>query len=188
MHTLFLEGRQMKRLVAGLAGTLLIAVGFSALAWAGPQFDAKGKLVIPADTLRWPVVGTTFALSYEGDGGTTFNTVRIDPDSYDAFLKTGQFPVGAMLDLEIRKPLKEIAPAKGGNVEGGIMARSIHVKDEKAGPGTWTFYNYASGGTGSAIERKQACYSCHQDHAKDDTVFTQFYPALAEARAKAATH
>jgi hypothetical protein len=176
----------MKRLAAGLAGTLLFAAGFSTLAWAAPQFDAKGKLVIPADTLRWPVVGTTFALSYEGDGGTTFNTVRMDPGSYDAFLKTGKFPVGAMLDLEIRKPLTEIAPAKGGHVEGPAIGHSIHVKDEKAGPGSWTFYGYAPGGTGSAIDRKQACYSCHQDHAKDDTVFTQFYPALIEARAKAA--
>ncbi len=178
----------MKRLTAGLAGTLLIAAGFSAIAWAGPTFDAKGKLVIPADTLRWPVVGATFALSYEGDGGVSFNTVRIDPDSYDAYLKTGQFPVGAMLDLEIRKPLKEIAPAKSGNVEGAVIAQSIHVKDEKAGPGSWTFYTYRTGGAGGAIDRKQACYSCHQEHAKDDTVFTQFYPALAEARAKAATH
>jgi hypothetical protein len=175
----------MKRLAAGLAGAFVIAAGFSALAWAAPQFDAKGKLVIPTDTLSWPAVGTTFALSYEGDGGTTFNTVRMDPDSYATYLKTGKFPVGTMLDLEIRKPLTEIAPAKGGHVEGGIMARSIHVKDEKAGTGTWTFYNLASG-TGSAIDRKQNCYSCHQDHAKDDTVFTQFYPALVEARAKAA--
>lgn len=177
----------MKRLAAGLAGAFIIAAGFSALAWAAPQFDAKGKLVVPVGTLRWPVVGTTFALSYEGDGGTTFNTVRMDPDSYDGYLKTGNFPVGTMLDLEIRKPLTEIAPAKGGHVQGGVMARSIHVKDEKAGPGTWTFYNYGSGGIGSAIDRKQACYSCHQDHAKEDTVFTQFYPALVEAR-KAAAH
>jgi hypothetical protein len=176
----------MKRLIAGLAGTLLVAAGFSAIAWAEPQFDTKGKLVVPADTLSWPAVGTTFALSYEGDGGTTFNTVRMDPASYAVFLKTGKFPVGAMLDLEIRKPLTEIAPAKGGHVEGGIMARSIHVKDEKAGPGTWTFYNYGGDLLGKPIERKQACYSCHQDHAKDDTVFTQFYPAMLEARKAAA--
>ncbi|MEP7209937.1 MAG: cytochrome P460 family protein [Alphaproteobacteria bacterium] len=176
----------MKRLVTGLVGTLLLAAGFSALAWAGPKFDAGGKLVIPADTLRWPAVATTFALSYEGDGGTSFNTVRMDPKSYDTFLKTGKFPVGTMLDLEIRKPLTEVAPAKGGNVEGPALGHSIHVKDEKAGPGTWTFYAYTPGGTGSAIARDKTCYSCHQDHAKDDTVFTQFYPALVEARAKVA--
>jgi hypothetical protein len=33
------------------------------------------------------------------------------------------------------------------------------------------------------VARTQACYSCHQEHAPDDTTFTQFYPALTEARA-----
>jgi hypothetical protein len=176
----------MKRLIAGLAGTLLVAAGFTAIAWAGPRFDAAGKLAVPADTLRWPAIATTFALSYEGDGGVTFNTVRMDPDSYDAYLRTGKFPAGTMLDLEIRKPLTEVAPAKGGNVEGAILARSIHVKDEKAGSGSWTFYTYGNDRVGKPVDRKQDCYSCHQDHGRDDTVFTQFYPALAEARKMAA--
>ena len=151
----------------------------------GPKLAFQGdKLVIPKGRDRWITLGVTYALSYEGDGGTTFNTVRADPASYEAFVKTGIFPVGTMLDLEVRRPLTEVAPAKGGKTEGPVVARSIHVKDEKAGPGTWTFYGYAATGgeLGTALPRSQACYSCHTDHAATDTVFTQYYPTMMEAR------
>ena len=131
---------------------------------------------------------TTYALSYEGDGGTTLNSVRLDPESYDAYVKTGQFPVGAIFALEVRTPLTEVAPAKGGKTQGGIVGRSLHVKDEKGGPGTWTFYGYAAGSkVGTAIPRSQACYTCHQEHAgTTDTVFMQYYPTIKEAHARAA--
>jgi hypothetical protein len=143
------------------------------------------KLVIPKGRDRWITLGVTHALSYEGDfGGNTFNTVRADPASYEIFVRTGAFPVGTMLDLEVRKPMTDVAPARGGQTQGAVVARSIHVKDEKAGPGTWTFYSYPTGGElGTALPRSQACYSCHADHAATDTVFTQYYPPLMEARA-----
>lgn len=176
----------MKRLT-GLAVALVATGVLAAAAFAGPTYDADGKIVIPENMDRWPTVGTTFALSYEGDGGTTLNSVRLDPESYDAFVKSGVFPVGATFALEVRTPLTEVAPAKGGKTQGGIVGRSLHVKDEKGGPGTWTFYGYGAGvKAGSAIPRSQACYTCHQDHAgATDTVFMQYYPTLKEARERA---
>jgi hypothetical protein len=176
----------MKRILPITAG-LLAASMLAAAAFAGPSYDKDGKIVIPENMDRWPTVGTTYALSYEGDGGTTLNSVRLDPDSYDAFVKTGAFPVGATFALEVRTPVEEVAPAKGGRTQGGVVGRSLHVKDEKAGPGTWTFYGYgANAKTGSPIPRSQACYSCHDEHAgKTDTVFMQFYPTLNEARVRA---
>lgn len=175
----------MKKSVAALSAVLLAAA--AAAAWAGPTFDKDGKIIIPEGRDRWPTVGTTFSLQYEGDGGTTFNTVRMDPASYEVYVKTGKFPVGTMLDLEVRRPVTEIAPAKGGQTQGAAIAHSLHVKDEKAGPGTWTFYGYGNASTtGNPIARTQACYSCHDEHAKDDTVFTQFYPSLTESHARAA--
>ncbi|HOZ28579.1 MAG TPA: cytochrome P460 family protein [Hyphomonadaceae bacterium] len=175
----------MKRLLP-LAIAAAAALSLAAAAFAGPSYDADGKIVIPENMDRWPTVGTTYALSYEGDGGTTLNTVRLDPDSYDAYVKTGKFPVGAIMQLEVRTPLTEVAPAKGGQTQGAVVGRSLHVKDEKGGPGTWTFYGFgASSKTGNAIPRSQACYSCHDEHAgKTDTVFLQYYPALKEAHAR----
>ena len=174
----------MKRLI-GFAAALLATGTLAAAAFAGPSYDADGKIVIPENVDRWPTVGTTYALSYEGDGGTTLNSVRLDPDSYDAFVKTGVFPVGATFALEVRTPLTEVMPAKGGKTQGGVVGRSLHVKDEKAGPGTWTFYGPGAK-VGAPIPRSQACYSCHEEHAgATDTVFMQFYPTLKEARARA---
>lgn len=178
----------MKRLLmtcAAIAGGVSL---LAAAAFAGPTFDEQGRILIPENMDRWPTVGTTYALQYEGDGGMTLNTVRLDPESYDAFVATGVFPVGAIMQLEVRRPVEEIAPAVGGKTQGAIIGRSLHVKDEKAGQGTWTFYGYGSGAqTGNAIPRSQACYACHDEHAgTTDTVFMQFYPALAEARARVA--
>ena len=60
------------------------------------------------------------------------------------------------------------------------------MKDEKAGPGAWTYYNFGASSTvGNAIPRSQACYSCHDQHAgTTDTVFMQYYPTLTEAHAR----
>ncbi len=170
---------------AALAGTAAVAVTLAA-AQAGPTFDRDGRLILPKDRDRWITVGTTYALSYEGDGSTSFNTVRMDPASYDAYVKSGKYPVGTMFDLEVRQPQTEVAPAKGGKTQGGIIGRSLHVKDQKAGPGTWTFYSYGEESTSARpITRSQDCYTCHKEHATDDTVFSQFYPTMKEARGRA---
>jgi len=176
----------MKRLLPIAVGMIAMA-SITAAAFAGPSYDADGKIVIPANMDRWPTVGTTYALSYEGDGGTTLNTVRLDPESYDVYVRIGQFPIGAIMQLEVRRPVEEIAPAKGGKTQGDVVGRSLHVKDEKGGPGTWTFYNFgATASVGNPIPRSQACYSCHEEHAgKTDTVFMQFYPTLNEAHKRA---
>jgi hypothetical protein len=173
----------MKRSLTAVAVGVIAAGALAAAAFAGPSFDKDGKIMIPENMDRWPTVGTTYALSYEGDGGVTLNTVRLDPASYETYVKTGKYPIGAILQLEVRRPVEEVAPAKGGKTQGGVIGRSLHVKDEKAGPGTWTFYGFGAGAkTGNPIPRSQACYSCHQENAPDDTVFSQFYPAMTEAR------
>ena len=173
----------MKRSLTAVAAGVVAAGVLAAAAFAGPSFDKDGKIMIPENMDRWPTVGTTYALSYEGDGGVTLNTVRLDPASYETYVKTGKYPVGAILQLEVRRPVEEVAPAKGGKTQGGVIGRSLHVKDEKAGPGTWTFYGFGAGAkTGNPIPRSQACYSCHLENAPDDTVFSQFYPTMTEAR------
>lgn len=137
---------------------------------------------------RWPTVGTTYALSYEGDGAMTLNTVRLDRVSYDAFVSTGTFPVGAIFQLEVRRPVEEIAPARGGKTQGKVIGRSLRVKDEKAGPGARTFYGFGpSAAVGNAIPRSQAYYSCHDQHAETaDTVFMRYNPTLTAAHARKA--
>jgi hypothetical protein len=185
----------MKRIVMGMAAALVAALLAACAttmggreAKAGPSFHPDGTLVIPADTDQWPTIGITVAMQYEGDvGGQTVNTVRMDPASYAVYRASGVFPAGSMLELEIRRQNRDVEPAREGVFQGALVTHSIHIKDEKAGPGTWTFYGYPPGATaGRPVAREANCYSCHQEHAKDDTVFTQFYPVMTEAHAKAA--
>lgn len=175
-------------LKAAILGAGVFAAA-AAVAWAEPTFDAKGQLQVPADIAMWPELGVTVAMSYQAEQSTTVNTVRLDPASMKAYLATGEFPKGAMLNLEIRRQAQAAADSliKSGGYAGPVVAYSMHVKDEKAGPGTWTFYAWSSGETaGRVIPRTAACYTCHAEHAKQDTVFTQFYPILAEERARSA--
>ena len=53
----------MKRLLS-LAVGVAAAASLTAAAFAGPSYDADGKIVIPENMHRWPTVGTTYALSY----------------------------------------------------------------------------------------------------------------------------
>jgi hypothetical protein len=175
----------MKRLMLIAAG-LFAGASLDAAAFAGPSYDAEGRIIIQQNMDRWPTFGTTSALSYEGDGVVTLNTVRLDPESYDAFVSTEKFPDGAVLQLEVRRSVEDIAPAKGGKTKGEVIGRSLHMKDDEAGPGTWTFYGFGASSTvGAAIPRSQACYSCRDQHAgTTDTVFIHYYPTLREARAE----
>lgn len=183
----------------GVSGMVCLAAGLLAVAAcasapiqkaAGPAFDSEGRFIVPAGTDSWPTVGVTVAMQYEGDvGGKTINSVRLDPASYETFVKTGEYPVGAMLELEIRRIQSGDELAREGSFQGAVATHSIHIKDEKAGPGTWTFYGYPPGQTlGQPIARTANCYSCHEEHGKTDTTFTQFYPAMMEAQAKAMAH
>ncbi len=177
----------MKRLLS-LAVGVAAAASLTAAAFAGPSYGAGGKIVIPENMDRWPTIGTINALSDEGDGGTTLNTVRLDPESYETYVKTGKFPVGAMLQLEVRTPVTEDAPARGQDT--GRRRRALAACEGREGRrGHMTFYGFgASVKVGSPILRSQACYSCHDENAgKPDTVFLQYYPTLREAHAGAAT-
>lgn len=141
-------------------------------------------MAVPTGMASWPVAGTSYALSYEGTAKPSFNTVRIDPASFRAYARTGQFRPGTVLALAVRAARTEVAPAQGGETEGAVLARSLHVKDQAAGPGTWTFYTYKPGAArATAVARTRDCYTCHARDAQQDTAFTQFYPNLTETRA-----
>ena len=121
----------MKRLML-LMASAVAAASLTAAAVAGPSYDAEGKIIIPENMDRWPTVGTTYALQYEGDGGTTLNTVRLDPESYDAYAKTGVFPVGAIMQLEVRRPIEEMREARANGGRDSRLTRLVREMPELA--------------------------------------------------------
>ena len=118
-----------------------------------------------------------------------FHHIYINPESYDAFRKTGKFPDPTMLVLEIFRA--ETRDAKGilsgGQVEGQRVGLSVAVKDAgRPGGGVpWAYYSFEVRGNDkpvkpASVHDDKDCYACHLQHASDDNVWVQFYPTLRD--------
>ena len=110
----------------------------------------------------------------------TFDSVFVDPAAYAAFLKTGHWPEGTMLVLEVRRSTSKGSINQHGAFQSGDpVGVEVHVHDSKRFKGGWGFFGgLTSGKPSTMIPYAAACYACHQQHAAADTTFVQFYPTL----------
>ena len=67
-----------------------------------------------------------------------------------------------------------------GRFSDGFLRVEAAVKDSGRFPEGWAYFDF-----GGPMPREQAkafpkerCWSCHNEHAATDNVFTQFYPLL----------
>jgi hypothetical protein len=122
-------------------------------------------------------------MSYTADtpmaGQHMFNNVFAPRTAYEAFLKSGTWPDGTVLMLEVRGGATNQSILKHGQIQTDeIMGLEAHVKDSRFKDG-WAFYAFdADRKPATEIPHDAACYSCHQAHAAVDTTFVQFYPTL----------
>ena len=147
-----------------------------------PQYTGDGQLQVPEHYREWVYLTTGFDMSYDppmqmGDHHT-FDNVFVNPDAYQAFVKTGTWPDHTMLVLEGRAAHGKGSINQNGNYQGGITGLEVHVKDEARFPGKWAFFSFHGGKTAEMIPTSADCYSCHAAHAAVDTTFVQFYPTL----------
>lgn len=150
-----------------------------------PAYDAKGALRRPEGYQEWTFVGASLGLSYaEGaaeDGPGEFHHVYLRPSSYAEFRRTGKFPEGTVLVLELHEAAQKVAPSRHGLFEGRRVAVEAAVKDSARFKEGWAYYSFGDGSqtTASAFPRG-ACFECHRQHAARDNVFVQFYPVLRD--------
>ncbi|MGI9386878.1 MAG: cytochrome P460 family protein, partial [Methyloligellaceae bacterium] len=90
------------RTVASVALAVSCAVVFGGDAVAesfSPYVDDKGNISIPKDFRSWSFLGTWgVATDEEGKAGSQgFHNVYTQPETVEAFRKTGKFPDGAVL-------------------------------------------------------------------------------------------
>ena len=147
-----------------------------------PQYTSDGQLQFPEHYREWVYLTTGFDMSYDppmqmGDHHM-FDNVFVNPDAYQAFVKTGTWPDQTMLVLEQRDARGKGSINQTGNYQGGVTAVEVHVKDEARFPGKWAFFGFGQGKTAKMIPLSADCYSCHAAHAAVDTTFVQFYPTL----------
>jgi Cytochrome P460 len=173
----------MSFVVAGVQPTAAPKVAVKKAAVDGPQYTADGQLKYPVDYREWVFLSSGLDMSYNSPAAatqSTFNNVFVNPSAYRAFLKTGTWPDGTMMMLELRGAEGNHSINKRGQTQSAeVRGLEIHVKDSTHLKGDgWGFYGFHDEVSGKLIDRPATCYTCHEEHAAVDTTFTQFYPTL----------
>jgi hypothetical protein len=166
-----------------------------------PSYDQEGRLLRPVGFEKWVVVGTSIGLGYsDGDKNDpknpgTFHNVYLQPEAFDHFVQTGEFPEQTVFIVTNNK--SRPANTKGSVSRKGFVASptsglEVAVKDTKRFPDGWAYFMFHDAPEKAkpetvhaerAFDRKD-CFDCHAEHGADDNVFTQYYSVLTEARQK----
>ncbi|MEN8374000.1 MAG: cytochrome P460 family protein [Gemmatimonadota bacterium] len=176
---------------AVLATAVLTVVVGAAGFEAGPTYDGEGNLNLPHDLYEWILVGSSIGLGYNEDAPQTaageapgfFHNVLMEPSSYSHYAETGDFKEGTMLALMMYEPGVQAAPRENGFYEERFVAMEIAVKDAERFEDGWGYTNFViedevPSATGEAMPPGNGCFECHAEHAGNDNVFVQFYPAI----------
>jgi hypothetical protein len=132
-------------------------------------FDSGDALLLPDDYREWISLGSTGPAEHvEGEKA---HSVYINPEAYQAYSRTGAFPDGTVLILEV-------ASLDSVNVEASVK--------DFARFGGWGYFSFTDeDGTlrdrAHVFPEARGCRSCHEQQAETDHVFTQFYPVLRSA-------
>ncbi len=148
-----------------------------------PRFTSNGRLELPEHYRDWVYLSSGFDMSYnpaarQNTDHHTFDNVFVNPDAYQAFVKTGTWPDKTTLVLEIRGAEGKGSINQKGSYQGRIMGLEVHVKDSGRFPGRWAFFGFNDEKAARMIPVSADCYSCHASHGAVDTTFVQFYPTV----------
>ena len=172
-----------------LAGAVAFGLAATAISHAEPKpqplaYTADGKMVFPKDYRTWVYLSTGMDMSYVDVPGVgdrhLFDSVFVNREAYDSYLKTGTWPDKTVMVLEVRMGAGKGSINKKGQFQTLKVGAEVHVKDtarfKKDG---WGFFGFGAGeGPGNAISETSACNICHEQHGAVDTTFVQFYPTL----------
>lgn len=157
------------------------------------NFDKEDNLIRPEGYREWVFAGNSLGLSYRTTQTTEpsqkfYHVTYIHPDAYKEFTRTGKFPKGTMLVLEIITKEKKNEPGLHGSYSKDYVAMEVSVKDSKRFKDGWAYFGF-NDDQGKLLDKAKAfasesCFSCHDKKAETDHVFTQFYSALSAAKPK----
>jgi hypothetical protein len=181
--------------IAGLSYVLTRAAVPAALAQGKAQaalvkFTADGKLKQPVGYRQWVYIGTPLTPNDLNDGHASFpefHAVYIDPESFAHWEKTGTFRDGTVIVKDLVSVGSKKAASGNGYFMGDFTGIEVSIKDSKRfkdEPGFWAYFDFGKKQPFKQEVSKHptaACNTCHQDHAKTDWVFTQYYPVLHAA-------
>src|SRR4029453_17743176 len=151
---------------------------------AGPRYAAGGELIRPSDFREWMFVTSGLGMTYNQPTGAArtpnFTNVYVNPSSYRAFMKTGQWPDKTMFILEVRAASSEGSINKGGHFQSNLVVVEASVKDGARFPGGWAYFDFGRDmkTQTAALPQTETCYACHSEHGAVDNTFVQFYRTL----------
>lgn len=171
---------------SGMVPALALAVLLATSAGAEePRFTKSNELIRPEGYREWVFVGSSLGLSYQEDQprrDPQFHNIYLRPDSYRHFMESGEFLDGTILVMEIATPATQVSINRHGQFQDQFVGIEAAVKDGSRFPEKWAYFNFmGENGEAKATAKafpKDACWSCHNDHAATDNVFSQFYPVL----------
>jgi hypothetical protein len=173
-----------------VAGVAVFAAAVLAPA-AGPEeprFTEGKELVRPEGYREWVFVGSSLGLSYsEGEPrrDPRFHNIYLKPAAYQQFRTTGEYPEGTILVMEIATAASQVSINRRGQFQDNFVGIEAAVKDSSRFAEKWAYFSFiAEDGSAKQTAKafpKEACWSCHNEHAATDNVFSQFYPVLRHA-------
>jgi hypothetical protein len=182
------------KIIAGLA----FVTALCTYAEDRAQFTAKDELIQPTDYREWIFLSSGLGMTYgpnaPAEGAPRrFDNVFVNPSSYRHFMRTGTWPDGTVLILEIRESESKGSINQHGQFQTGIAAIEANVKDSRRfRNGGWAFFNLdpKAGQSRKVVKRiapGNRCEQCHSQHGAVDNTFVQFYPDLAVVAKKFGT-
>ncbi|MBK7929655.1 MAG: cytochrome P460 family protein [Bryobacterales bacterium] len=177
--------------------TVILAAALAAADRA--EFTKQGELLLPPHYREWVFLSSGLGMTYGPNApapGTPlrFDNVFVNPPAYREFLKTGQWPEGTILLLEIRASQTKGSINQHGQFQTGAVALEAHVKDTRRFPKTkgWAFAGFEEkdgrfAATAKVIPPGNRCEECHSQKGAVDATFVQFYPELIPVAKKQGT-
>jgi hypothetical protein len=170
------------------AAALIFATAICALGGDTAQFTEDGALVRPANYREWVFLSSGLGMTYGPNAPAAgsrlrFDNVYVNPSSYREFLRSGKWPDGTVLILEIRESESKGSINQHGHYQTSLVAIEANVKDSRRFPnGGWAFFDLASKGqlhaSAKPIPAGNRCEQCHSANGAVDNTFVQFYPEL----------
>lgn len=178
-----------------IASTVVMFFLMSSSVSAKEYFTIKnGELERPTGYREWIYVGAPVTPNDMNNGKASFpefHSVYIDPESWEHWKQTGKFRDGTILVKEMNSVGTKSAPSGQGYFMGRFMGLEATIKSKREfpnEPGNWAYFSFSTEDHKSLKKTTKAeptasCNACHDESAKDDFVFTQYYPVLEAAKA-----
>jgi cytochrome P460 len=155
-----------------------------------PQYTSDNHLLAPSHYRQWMFLSAGLGMSYspQPTDHQMFTNVFVPQWAYQEFEKSGKWPDKTMFVVEERASETKGSINQTGHFQSDLMGYGAEVKDESRFPDKWVYFNFDVDARSAAVNPKEACFQCHENHAAVEHSFVQFYPTLKPIAKKFGTY